>query len=78
MNLLCLADSSEKCVGKVDVRKQVVIGCVDFSKYEDFYDSIELTSNPDNIQYNKFADKNCIFDFETKTVWIFWYKEDLV
>lgn len=53
-----------------------MIGCVDFSGYKDMYNALELTSFPNDDHYNYRADKYCIFDDDTETVWIEWYMEE--
>lgn len=50
-----------------NIKNQVVIGSVDFSKHEEMYEAFakekEKLENPEKMQYVMFDDKN-------KTVWI--------
>ena len=70
-------------VGKADVKKQVMIGSVDFSQYtdstgsNDMYERLKNTANIESDFYNNAAVKYCIFDDINKTVWIMWYEETL-
>ncbi|MBE6838152.1 MAG: hypothetical protein E7507_01230 [Ruminococcus sp.] len=58
-----------------DIKNQVVIGSVDFSKHEEMYNSFSNEmSMPDNIYKRDYV----IFDNDNKTIWICWYEEDLV
>lgn len=64
-------------VGRVDKKKQIVIGCVDFSRFTD--------NNGENEMYTSFKLSNqeeyesfLYFENEIKTVWIIWYKKELV
>lgn len=41
------------------------------------YNALELTSFPNDENYNDQTHKNCIFDEETKTVWIERYAEEM-
>ena len=67
----------------VDVHKQVMIGCVDFSQYtdrvgnNDMYERLKNTAKIESDFYNNAAIKYCIFDDINKTVWIMWYEEAL-
>ena len=58
-----------------DIKNQVVIGSVDFSKHEEMYESLkekmELSQNESKREYILYDDTN-------KTIWLCWYEEDLI
>jgi len=65
-------------VNNVNVNTQVMVGCVDFSKY--------TNANGENEMYDKFKDrqiddamrgKYMIFDDAHYSVWICWFEEGL-
>ena len=62
-----------KHVGKIDVHKQVMIGSVDFSGYEELYKSLIYTGNKDNDDYVYAADKYLISDDVHHKIWLCWY-----
>ena len=66
-------------VNNVNVNTQVMVGCVDFSKY--------TNANGENEMYDKFKTQNqrretvkdfLVFDDDNKTVWITWCKRSLL
>lgn len=60
-------------VNNVDVTKQVLIGCVNFSGYSDMYNALKnKTDERDDIK------DYIIFDDENYVVWIIWYEGNLV
>ena len=59
-------------VGKVDYKKQVTIGMVDFSEHEEMFESLMKSIKAEN---EEIADEYIIFDDNNKTLWIMWYEE---
>lgn len=66
-------------VDNVNVNTQVMVGCVDFSKY--------TNANGENEMYDKFKTQNqrretvkdfLVFDNDNKTVWITWCNRSLL
>lgn len=61
--------------GNVDVHKQVMVGKIDMSQFEDsdgendMFDSLES-----NISKNDDLSEYMIFDEDTDTVWVMWYE----
>lgn len=59
--------------GKVDYKKQVTIGMVDFSEHEEMYKKLKDTAyNSSAPNYNKEAADNSIFDDYNHVIWIIW------
>jgi len=61
-------------VGKVDVHKQVMVGSVDFSGFEELYENLIDTMNEESDYYNKNAMLYLIPDDNFHKVWICWYR----
>ena len=59
---------------EVDVKKQVMIGCVDFTGREFMYEAFIDDIYDDNHELLDFL----IFDKENKTVWILWGERKLI
>ena len=59
-----------KHVGKIDVHKQVMIGCVNFSGYEDLYKKINAAKDSFGYVEKK---KYLFFDEGNYCLWICWY-----
>ena len=56
-------------VGTVDVHKQVMVGCVDFSGCADFYKAFKEEMN---LEENKAKREYLFFDDIHNAVWIMW------
>jgi len=58
-----------KHVGKIDVHKQVMVGSIDFSGFEELYWAFEenITAKYQNLL------KFLVFDEQRHNVWICWY-----
>ena len=59
-------------VGNVDVSKEVMIGCIDFTGHEDMYDSLYAAKDfADYVDKKKYL----FFDNDKHMVWICWHME---
>lgn len=59
-------------VGNVDVSKEILIGCIDFTGHEDMYDSLYAAKDfADYVDKKKYL----FFDNDNHMVWICWHME---
>ena len=56
-------------VDKVDVKKLVSVGCIDFAGHEDMYDALQ--TNMKSAQYKAIRKYIC-FDDSNCCVWLLW------
>ena len=61
----------------IDFKKQVLIGSVDFTGYDDLYEKLVNTRKREDSYYNKGAELYLIPDNDKKVVWICWHKEGI-
>ena len=54
-----------------NIKNQVVIGSVDFSKHEEMYETLKRYTTSVEPELSKFS----VFDDANKTIWICWYEE---
>lgn len=60
-------------VDNVDISKEILIGCVDFTGHKDLYDAMKRDITNNNKELLKFLS----FDDIHRMVWICWYKRRL-
>ncbi|MCM1509071.1 MAG: DUF4474 domain-containing protein, partial [Ruminococcus flavefaciens] len=63
-------------VDKVDVKKQVMVGCVDFTGNEDMFNGLYTKYEKEYKYKNK--SKYLIFDKINYNIWVCWFGEDLI